>query len=471
MVIQKVVLQEKICGNQALLMHCNRDTDSTSEGLLLEPQDWISTDSYMNIFDAFAWEKYTSLNAFICRIEAEGQYEAQIYRKSNQADATQDELIKTIAGDNISSVVSFWITEAGMYYVRLTAITKTIIRSITFETDKAPANCKIGLIICTYNRQKELIHNLELIKNSRFNRENDELFGRLECLVVDNASTISLDSMTNYPGLKLVHNINSGGAGGFAKGIELVRQDEDITHVIFMDDDVLFDMESLYRLYALACYASDSAIPVAGRMFRLDNRAVQYTACEIWNAGDIKHIGYNVNMCDEIDFEQLNANAGGEYAGWWLAMYSADYVRDNTPIPVFLHCDDVEYGLRAGRTPFILNGIHVWHETYEYRQNAIIEYYDTRNPLFVNLKYNLMDAQYELDKWKNKITMAHISKDFYKEYMIICGMRDFLKGEKWLYRISPEKNHQAIIKNRKLVKWRNKFLWRICARRFKNRFL
>ena len=106
----------------------------------------------------------------------------------------------------------------------------------------------------------------------------------------------------------------------------------------------------------------------------------------------------------------MNENEGAEYGGWWFACYPMDFVEKNRPMPFFLHCDDVEYGLRHGGTPIILNGIQVWHETCEYRQSPVVAYYDTRNTLFVNEFLNdIFDYDDVLDKWKQKITEAHLN--------------------------------------------------------------
>lgn len=47
----------------------------------------------------------------------------------------------------------------------------------------------------------------------------------------------------------LVYNKNTGGSGGFQRGIEEIRKQKGFTHVIFMDDDVVFDINSFYLLF------------------------------------------------------------------------------------------------------------------------------------------------------------------------------------------------------------------------------
>ena len=139
-------------------------------------------------------------------------------------------------------------------------------------------------------------------------------------------------------------------------------------------------------------------------------------------------------------------------------------------LPFFIHCDDVEYGLRCGRPPIIIKGVQVWHETFEHRQTPIMLYYDTRNPLFVNEVYGLdEDRQAVLDKWKQKISLYHVNKDFISEYYVIKAMDDYLKGLPWLYKVDPARNHSKL-KKTKIYKVKNSVLWRIVVHKYRRKY-
>ena len=132
----------------------------------------------------------------------------------------------------------------------------------------------------------------------------------------------------------------------------------------------------------------------------------------------------------------------------------------NEPMPFFLHCDDVEYGLRHGGTPIILNGIQVWHEVAQYRQSPIMTYYDWRNSLFVNAELGLdMGKDEIIDKFMNRITLYHVEKKYDYEYMVIRAMEDYLKGRKWLYRIDSERYHKKLQASSG-SRYKNAILWR-----------
>ena len=133
----------------------------------------------------------------------------------------------------------------------------------------------------------------------------------------------------------------------------------------------------------------------------------------------------------------------------------------NRPLPFFLHCDDVEYGLRHGGTPIILNGIQVWHETYEYRQSPVTAYYDTRNTLIVNAMIGILPPKdIVLGEWKRKISEAHVQGDYLLERMLILGLMDAAKGKKYLYKCQKSKKYAQLYKRRKASKIGNAILWR-----------
>ncbi len=133
-------------------------------------------------------------------------------------------------------------------------------------------------------------------------------------------------------------------------------------------------------------------------MFRADKKYIQYTKTEIWNRSEILHTGWMQDMCKVECLPWMNLQEG-EYSGWWFACFPMEFVQKEKPLPFFLHCDDVEYGLRLGTVPMALNGIQVWHETYEYRQSPVITYYDVRNSLYNERNMWLLD-------WKKRFMGA-----------------------------------------------------------------
>ncbi|SDB32078.1 glycosyltransferase family 2 protein [Butyrivibrio sp. INlla16] len=355
----------------------------------------------------------------------------------------------------------------------------------------------LALIICTYHRHEQIEKNVKKLMTMKFfdSRESD-YFRHLYIFIVDNEAgegkALELEDCDS-DFLKVIPNRNTGGSGGFQKGLEYIRAvNAEFTHVIFMDDDADFLPETFYRLYALLTYMKPEYYncSVAGRMFCLDYPTVQYTAAEIWNRGILQHVAFMEDMSKKdfsdngATFEEsdllpdtripLNFSGGADYGGWWFCCYPYEFCSKNDIMPFFIHCDDVEYGLRflenGGGRPIILNGIQVWHETAVYRQNPIIQYYDMRNPLFVNEKYGLMDYFEMLEWWKARISSFHVCGDYASEYYTILALLDFMKGQEWLYKIDSELHHRKLM-DKRISRYKNAVLWRIAERRFRERYL
>ena len=471
MVLQNCFVPDEICGNPEIYYRSSGKLCTDHDTVLLEAGEELCADTYMNMLDIEKKKKYTTIRKFIfsCRLHGKGTI-SLVHREKDM----EKKITEVSYGDGICEsgahlealTLQIELPEeirSGMIFFCLKAETETQLYRANFYTEDPPDRMiSLSLVICTYKRKESLEENLDHIRKDP---ELRKLFQekRFIVRVVDNAKELS-DSYGK--GIRVYPNENTGGSGGFSRGMEESVKEKELyqtSHVILMDDDVKLQVESLHRLYALLShirpkYAQE---PVAGRMFRLDRREIQYTAAEIWNGGDLRHIGWNHDMTLKENLPSMNNNEGAEYGGWWFACYPIEYVEKNRPLPFFLHCDDVEYGLRHGGTPIILNGIQVWHETYEYRQSPVTAYYDTRNTLIVNAMIGkLPPKEIVLGEWKRKISEAHVQGDYLLERMHILGLMDAAKGKKYLYKCQKSKKYAQLYKRRKASKIGNAILWR-----------
>ncbi len=468
MVLQSTVFGDNVCSQTSLYYRYSGKVTAENHGVVLAAGAHLSTYTYMNLLDADILRERTCVKEVILTVWAEGQCEICLCRRDGSGQAVIDRC--SVTGGGIQNVCLRALPQVfyGKLYFQVDARGQTNIYDACYECSTMPARrVRLGVIICTYKRKEHIDRNITKLLESLFFRKDSVLYGGLRLCVVDNGSELKEVDSENFC---VVRNPNTGGSGGFTKGMDLLDR-EDITNVVLMDDDVSFFMETFYRLYALLSFYKEQFFGdvIAGRMFRLDVPHIQYSACEIWNRGRIGHIGFQCDMTQEENLCAVN-ECNGEYAGWWFACYPIEYIKNNRPLPFFLHCDDVEFGLRYGKRPVIYNGIQVWHETYEYRQTPLICYYDTRNPLFVNSMYDMFDAEEAYRQWKQTISACHREKDYRTEYMIILGMLDFLKGTDWLYRLDSAKYHERLKRPKHLYRVRNAFLWRIAEKKYNRKY-
>lgn len=413
----------------------------------------------MNSFDIETWRKYTDVSQLHFSMHCEGNAKINLVCKQKDGNKKSVEILKE--GDFSFEVKIPEEFQKGIIYLEILAQEDTKIYSANFESKmEIKQDCKIALIICTYKR-KGCLENIIKILNDE--NEKNSFHSWLNITIVDNASELK----NNYgENIHIYHNPNTGGSGGFSRGMDEVVNNLNrfsATHIVLMDDDVKFCYESLVRLRSLLFYMKKEYLDesVAGRMFRLDKPIIQYTAAEIWNGGNLKHIGWNQDMTLRDSLWSMNDNTGGEYSGWWFACYPIEFVKKNRPLPFFIHCDDVEYGLRHGGTPIILNGIQVWHETAEYRQSAIMTYYDVRNRFIVNELYKInQESENMLSSWLNITSFYHVKQMYLHEWMAILGMKDYLKGIDWFLNLNIVKTHGRLISYKKGYRVINAFFWR-----------
>ena len=434
-ILQSFEVPNKICNEEELFFRILGKVKYEKDILILEKNTMLSTDTYMNFFDVETWSKYTGLKKWKFTIEAQGYGKIRLYYSKSKRLIKEIEL-KT--EKFVKQSVEFETTMAPeMIYFEVKSEDFLYIKKAVYmaNVEKQYINdIHISLVICTYKREHEISQILHQFRESLFFDKKSDLYGKLSARIVDNNSALKIEEC-KY--MKLYHNPNQGGSGGFTRGIVESRRDSEvynISHMVFMDDDVQLMNETLYRLYAflLVLHSDYHNRTIAGRMFRMDKKHIQYTASEIWNKGDIIHIAENQNMCIKDNLVTMNKGVG-EYGGWWFDCFPMTFIKNNTPLPFFLHCDDVEYGLRHGGVPILLNGIQVWHETYEYRMSPTVRYYDVRNTLIVNTIYGYFENETDAwSWWKAKMDNCYC-------YEILIAMNDYLKGIKYFIQKNKKK--------------------------------
>jgi hypothetical protein len=128
-----------------------------------------------------------------------------------------------------------------------------------------------------------------------------------------------------------------------------------------------------------------------------------------------------------------------DYGGWWY-MCMPSHAADELPLPMFIKMDDVEFGIRRMQDHIVINGIGIWHDSFESKTNPVIDYYFHRRNLLI------FDA---LHNRKNgfRIGVSHLRRMLHciKEnkdteyYYTRRAVDDFLKGPEFIADADQEK--------------------------------
>lgn len=450
MILQKLIFP--YIGDTKLYFHINGGNIENGK-VNLSKNGLLGTSTFFNIFSAGKWFKYTDLQDLTLKITGKGSVKLSIFQLSNDTETEQEVFsadVQLSATSSIELPTKVWQFHNGMIFFTLIAYEDSVIEKADYIT-KTPVNTDvvIALNICTYRREEYLKANIAQLQSEILNNPECQLYDKLEIFIADNGQTLGNSLVTNK--IHVFPNANTGGAGGFSRGLHeilAVCDGKKITHTIFMDDDIKIIPQVIERTAIFLSYIkkefTECIIP--GAMLNMDNPNIQYEFAAQWNA---KPVPLHLNL-DLQDTKSLicndKENIKIDYVGWWYSCMPISALRKiGYPMPFFIHGDDIEYGMRL-KLPFILlNGIGVWHESFDKKHQLINTYYETRNHTIINTLYNtpVKIIRYIFDNvfWRTA-TYKYWDVDLF-----LKGIRDFCKGAQWLLKLDSEANHAKLLKH------------------------
>lgn len=399
--------------------------------------------AYFNVFSWKKWLLYTRLRSVILQLEVIGDFQIQIY--NNNALILENNY--SLPQKGLMTIDIPYCKDGGLVYFAFTPESRDahlFSGAYISNDDDLMRHVHIAIDICTFKREQYLLRNIEVLEDTILENEKSPLYGKVKVYISDNGRSLDIGAIQTKT-VKVFPNCNAGGSGGFTRGIIEILKDKKqygFTHLIFMDDDVIIEPDALVRTYAMLSLLKDEYkdSTIAGAMFRLDLRYVQHEADVIWDGKNpiTRYPGLDLRVWDAVKKNEEITNS--DYAAWWYACYSLNVIKeDNLPLPVFIHMDDVEYGIRNKKTIILLNGICVWHESFENKRASSLNYYDVRNMLLVNTLYRPTVTHWQIYKYLLKRTGANILRYRYKDvFLIYKGVADYCKGIDWLMHQEPE---------------------------------
>ena len=391
----------------------------------------VSFDTFFNIIPVDKIILYTDIRKLFFDIDASGGYSCSIWHN----DGKKNRMIS----DNSSVCIDDLKEKTGFIYLKINAESKLVVRRISVLCESETSrNINLCVVMCTYKREDFAVRNANYIAEK----------GHFDVIVVDNGKTLSKEMLTS-DSICLVHNENTGGSGGFGKGMATVAEKNRYSHFILMDDDVNISINSLEKAVGFLKFTKKEYedICISGTMFFLDAPCISYESGGKFHSDGVQK-GYNF-LTDASESEgllDLEQPKDINYGGWWLMCMPVKYAEEgNRPLPFFIKYDDVEFALRCKLSIITISGFCVWHERFENKYNSAVEYYNSRNYLHLR---KITDKSFS-KKQARKITLIRvIAKCCRQQYdmarAVILGYKDFLKGLDYLYEIDGAKNNQKI---------------------------
>lgn len=425
--------------------------------LCLQEGATLSFGTFFNGFSLGKWRKYTHTGEYYVNFFGRGNVKLSLhhsYLKEKRAvtevllerevELTEGEPSRLVIPENLTQGICYpvieavsktvWLTEGGYYG--------------TCYLEKQP-EIFLALDVCTFRREPYVKRNMEQLGREIFKNQQSPLYGKAKVYISDNADTLG-DTFSDTSYIQVFPNENVGGVGGFTRGMIEAMKHKEVTHVLLMDDDAVIEPSAVEKTYMFLRVLKEQyqEFTIAGSLLRENTPWIQYESGAVWNRGKIKALHHHKDMSLLQNVLQNEQEAAVEYAGWWYSCIPVKRIRQyGLPLPIFIHRDDIEYGLRTGREQFIfLNGISVWHEAFENKMPGPTEYYDWRNLAITNCIHYEDYSKEELFHFLLKWVTANVIRYRYRYVkMNLRGIEDFLKGIDWLKAQDGQALHQEIM--------------------------
>lgn len=421
-------------------------TEVSSFGKKVNLLNEMYFNTWMNLFLAKKWFHYCSLENIFFGVEIKGTFSIEIIGSNrNVAHTRIDEKIFFSEFTSDGQPIFIPIKAAEKYDALFFVLRYEKSVSINFisagwYTDVPPKTRNtLAIVTCTYKREDYINKTVDLFEG--YLDKNPELQNRMHLFVIDNGQTLDLTKKYKYT--EILYNINTGGAGGFARGlIEACKSEVTYTRCLFMDDDVEIIPESFFRTLVLSDYLKDSytGAHINGAMLDYYHKEVFFENLAIQDGLWVHpyHGAANLYIYDEIlrvsdipefVFHNKNQQVDG---GWYYCCFpiSKDKSINDLPLPIFIRGDDVEWGRRNyGNVCISMNGICIWHSSFYGRVSKVVDaYYLSRNMFIVNILYtdNFKDSFLKL--YTDKFEYAIATYDYISAKLINKALDDILKG-------------------------------------------
>ena len=359
----------------------------------LDPHSALTTNTYFGRVPASYWQRWTGVTEVTFEAEFSGEGVVELFA----SDFAGEE--RTVGGQELDGqgrvrltvAIDKFVDGGGIWADFRAGEGKLGVSDARWTIPHPPRPRKTAVVICTHNRPTDCVKTLQALA-----ADLPALDGLDMVYVIDqgdkrvSAQPEFEQIQADLAGrLRYITQANLGGAGGFTRGMYEIAEVESEHHanILFMDDDIVLEPESIIRLTAFANSARQPIIVGAQMLYALHPKRLhtgaEYADLSTLEAGKVVDGAlWNEDMTEENQEVRVDA----VYNAWWSAILPSEIVSaTGYPLPVFFQWDDIEYGHRArenGFTTVTLPGAGVWHADFTWKdQDDWSRYFSIRNSL------------------------------------------------------------------------------------------
>ena len=424
--------------------------------------------TYLNGCSYGKWKEYTDICGAKLELEISGQckvllvgYALNVYSPERtvfeeiEVNTNTKEIITCEYPDSDNLMIGFEIMS-----IENTAVYGGRYYGIYAE-DKVKRDVTLSLATTTCKKEEFITSNVALIKKEILeSKEDADMAENFYVNVVDNGRTLNPADMEDWH-IKVHPNKNTGGSGGFARGmIESITQTPKATNVLLMDDDVVVLPESIKRTYRLLTLVNDAYKDalISGAMLYLEEMSIQHE-----DIGTITKECFFRSLKGRLNQNEIACNLRNEseeygspyhYAGWWYCCIPTEVIKEKgLPMPFFIRIDDAEYGIRSQRQIMTMNGIGIWHMGFFNKYNMAFDGYQQARNLLIGQAIGSFPDDIDVFGYVYKYFRKQLLTFNYNgARLIMRALEDYLKGPDFIEQDLGEKIVQENFKlNEKYV--------------------
>jgi galactofuranosylgalactofuranosylrhamnosyl-N-acetylglucosaminyl-diphospho-decaprenol beta-1,5/1,6-galactofuranosyltransferase len=428
----------------------------------LDPEQQLSFGTYFNGFAAGYWRRWTIVTSVVLDVTVTGAGSTlTVYR--SMANGRSQKVEATTTSTSEASRLTFDLTltpfqDGGWYWFDVSAGPEgAVVADATWSADvpadrAAPGSVTVG--ITTMNRPdfcakligqlgedaevKALLDEVLVMEQGTQKVTDDPFFAKAEA---------SLEGR-----LRVIEQANLGGSGGFARAqYETLKADRS-TYVLFLDDDIVAEPESILRTVTFGDLARRPTI-VGGHMFSIYSRSRLHSYGEIinrhrfwWMSPPTVEPDWDFGARNLRSTRWLHRRVDVDFNPWFMCLIPLTVVREiGLGLPLFIKWDDSEYGVRAQAAGFptvSLPGAAVWHVPWTDKNDALDwqAYFHQRNRFVAALLHSPYSHGGRLVRESFSHTVKHLaSMQYSTAEMRHLALLDVLAGPDQLHADLPTK--------------------------------
>lgn len=464
--IQPIIIPDsEVCNVRSLFFRSDDLVEYVSgkfTPLITSLSSKISFNTYFNSFSAGKWIKHTNIEKAFLQLNVYGKGLIRVIKSKLDLDSINESTVNeyffetkeekvlkidlrlddltfkdTISFEAFFTTNESYISEAG-YWGEIN------------ESNIKPVS--LALASCTYKKEKYINKTLSLIDRYIIDLHPDY---DIKTYIVDNGGTLDYDICEKYKRTTLVKSDNLGASGGFSRALYCAIQNND-THVVSLDDDILLNPYSVSLLYNfLQCLKTEySDYAIAGAMLMYDKQYMQHDSGAYIEKNRLHGIHSNLDLRSYYNclLNSVQEFHDKTFNGFWFCCYPVHLLSSKgLAFPFFMKGDDVELGIRIFNKKMLsLNGICTWHESFYKKFTPVYSnIYELRNLLII---YSTQFKNYSAVDACTLFVKRSLKELFfyrYKGVVLNCkGVELFLNGSEGIKNI----DNATIVKENQIYK-------------------